>query len=166
MYPRSFAPRVARTSNFQRAVPGGHRSRLGGAEMHLVDTNVLSELARPRPNAAVVRWFESHQETAISVISIDELSYGIARAPHARRRMLATWFDAMLDGVDRVFDVTPSITRAAGELRAAREAVGRPVAQADMLICATALVHGLTLVTRNVGDFRGCWAVLVDPFDS
>lgn len=132
--------------------------------MHLVDTNVLSELARPRPHAGVLGWLETHQRIAISVVSVEELSYGIARAPDARRRELASWFDAMLDSVERVLDVTPSIARAAGELRATRDSVGRPVAQADMLICATALVHGLTLVTRNVADFRGCGAVLVDPF--
>ncbi|HET6584840.1 MAG TPA: PIN domain-containing protein [Nannocystaceae bacterium] len=60
--------------------------------------------------------------------------------------------------------VTPSIARAAGELRARRAGRGRPVAQADMLIAATAVVHGLTLATRNVADFVDCGVVLVDPF--
>jgi toxin FitB len=60
--------------------------------------------------------------------------------------------------------VTPAIARASGELRAAREARGRRVAMADMLIAATALAHGLTLATRNVRDFESCGVSLVDPF--
>ena len=61
-------------------------------------------------------------------------------------------------------DITPAISRAAGELRAGRDTMGRRLAQADMLIAATALVHGLTLATRDVNDFDGCGVVLVDPF--
>jgi predicted nucleic acid-binding protein len=61
--------------------------------------------------------------------------------------------------------VTSSIARAAGELPAAREGAGHRVAQADALIAATAVVHGLTLTTRNVRDFAGCGVVLFDPFD-
>ena len=87
----------------------------------LVDTNVVSELARPRPNARVVAWFSEQSRIHLSVITLD---------------------------------VTPAIARASGELRAARETSGRRVAMADMLIAATALAHGLTLVTRNVRDFR------------
>jgi toxin FitB len=132
--------------------------------VHLVDTNVWSELARPRPDAAVLRWLTQHEEVAISVVSIEELAYGVARAPHPRRRKLAAWFEAMIESAERVLDVTSAVARAAGELRAARDSVGRPVAQADMLICATALVHGLTLATRNVNDFDGCGVVVVDPF--
>lgn len=112
----------------------------------------------------MLRWFERQDAIAISVISVEELAYGVAHAPESRRARLATWFDAMIETIDRILDVTPPIARAAGELRAARDASGRPVAQADMLICATALVHGLTLATRNRGDFDGCGVVVVDPF--
>lgn len=132
--------------------------------MHLVDTNVLSELARSRPHTAVLRWFQRLDAVALSVISVEELAYGIARAPSARRVKLAAWFDEMVDSVAALLDITPAIARAAGELRAARDAVGRRVAQADMLIAATALVHGLTLATRNIDDFDRCGIVLVDPF--
>ncbi len=56
------------------------------------------------------------------------------------------------------------MARAAGELRAAREATGRRVAQADMLIAATAVIHGFTLATRNTRDVAGCGVALIDPF--
>lgn len=134
--------------------------------MHLVDTNVLSELARPRPAPAVLRWFAALDAVAISVVSVEELAYGVARAPAARRPKLAAWFEALIGTVDNIFDVTPAIGRASGEVRAARDTAGRPASQSDMLIAATALVHGLTLATRNIADFDGCGVVVVDPFSS
>lgn len=106
----------------------------------------------------------SHERIAISVISLEELAYGVAHAPAARRPKLASWLDSMLDSVAQILGVTPAIARASGDLRAARDASGGPVAQADMLIAATALVHGLTLATRDVGDFDGCGIVVIDPF--
>jgi predicted nucleic acid-binding protein len=132
--------------------------------VHLVETNVLSEMVRPRPNANVLRWLAAQDALGISVVSLEELAYGIARAPAPRRPKLAAWFESMLESVDRVYDVTPAVARAAGELRAARDRAGRSVAQADMLIAATAVVHGLTLATRNVADFEGCGLIIADPF--
>ena len=133
--------------------------------MHLVDTNVLSELSKRRPSAALIRWFESTEVIALSVVSVEELAFGIARAPDARRLKLTRWFGALLDSASAILDVTSSIARAAGELRAAREGAGHRLAQADAMIAATALVHGLTLATRNVRDFTGCGVALFDPFD-
>ncbi|MGA7120213.1 MAG: PIN domain-containing protein, partial [Polyangiaceae bacterium] len=80
------------------------------------------------------------------------------------RSRLVRWLDALLEARPTVLDVTAAIARASGELRAAREARGRRVAQADMLIAATALAQGLTLATRNGRDFEGCGVALVDPF--
>jgi hypothetical protein len=130
----------------------------------LVDTNVLSELPRPRPNARVVRWFSAQETIHVSVVTLEELSFGIARSTPASRSRLGRWFDALLEARPIVLDVTAAIARASGELRAAREARGRRVAQADMLIAATALAHGLTLVTRNARDFEECGVTVVDPF--
>jgi toxin FitB len=134
--------------------------------MYLVDTNVLSEPARPRPAASVLRFFEVNVAIVISAISIEELAYGIARAPTVRHQKLLAWFEALIESVERVVDVTPEVARTAGELRAMRERAGRPVAQADMLIAASAAVHRLTLVTRNVSDFEGCGVRVLDPFRS
>ena len=134
--------------------------------MFLVDTNVLSELPRPRPNPGVVRWLAEQKAIILSVVSVEELTFGVARVPGSRRKKLARWLDAILDSAVQVLDVNLAIARAAGELRSARESVGRRVAQADMLIAATALVHGLTLATRNGRDFDGCGVALFDPFKS
>ena len=125
---------------------------------------MLSELPRPRPNPEVLRWLAAQRGIQMSVVTLEELAFGVARAKVGARARLGRWLDALLESKPRVFDVTPAIARASGELRAAREARGRRVAQADMLIAATALVHGLGLATRNARDFEGCGVTLVDPF--
>lgn len=133
--------------------------------MCLVDANVLSELPRPRPNAAVLRWLHQQPTIVLSVVSVEELTFGVARAPLPRRAKLAAWLDELLGSAAEILGVTEAVARAAGELRAARESAGRRVAQADMLIAATAVIHGLTLATRNGRDFVGCGVALVDPFE-
>jgi len=131
---------------------------------YLLDTNVVSELARPRPNANVLRWFETQREIVLSVVSIEELSYGIARAKPADQRRLIPWFEGLLALPAEIVPVDAKIARASGELRAARERTGRTIAQADMLIAATALISGRTLVTRNTRDFEACGVAILDPF--
>jgi predicted nucleic acid-binding protein len=132
--------------------------------MFLVDTNVVSELTRKQPSVHVTAWLQRQPAVVISVVTIEELSYGIARARSPRRRQLNRWLDELVGAAAAVLDVTEAVGRSAGELRAAREDTGRRVAQADMLIAATALVHGLVLATRNVRDFSGCGLAIVDPF--
>jgi predicted nucleic acid-binding protein len=130
----------------------------------LVDTNVISELPRRRPNLAVVRWLESQPVVVLSAISIEELAFGVARAKGKAREELQEWLDLLLGSGLRVVDVTAAIARTAGELRALREAKGRPVAQADMLVAACAVHERLVLATRNVRDFEGCGIAVVNPF--
>lgn len=132
--------------------------------MFLVDTNVVSELTRKAPSAHVIAWLGRQPTVMISVVTIEELSYGIARARSPRRRDLGRWLDDLVAAAAAVLDVTEAIARSAGELRAAREDAGRRVAQADMIIAATAHVHDLVLATRNVRDFAGCGVRIVDPF--
>ena len=130
---------------------------------YLVDTNVISELVRPRPDRHLLAWAERLDRVVLSAISIEELTFGVARAAGARRSALGRWLDAVLASAE-VLAVTAEIARTAGQLRAARETRGRRVAQADMLIAATALNAGLTLATRNLRDFDGTGVRIVDPF--
>lgn len=132
---------------------------------YLVDTNVLSELPRPRPSTAVLRWLDSQRQVAISAITLEELTFGVERGRGSSRDRLRSWLQALLDAAPRVLPVTALIASTAGRLRAQREARGRPVAQADMLVAASAITEGLVLATRNLKDFEGCGVALVNPFE-
>ena len=130
----------------------------------LVDTNVLRELPRPRPDEGVLRWFAAQRGIHLSVVTLEELAFGIARGTPSSRVRLGRWLDALLASRPVLLEVTPAISRACGELRASRATLGYRVAQADMLVAATALAHGLTLVTHKGRDFEGCGVALFDPF--
>lgn len=127
----------------------------------LVDTNVLSELARPRPNARVLAWAQTINKISLSVITVEEIQFGLAWKPNPR---LQAWFDAFLQDHCELHPITTPIAAAAGRLRGTLAARGAPRTQADMLIAATAQLERLTLVTRNVRDFARCGIALLDPF--
>ncbi len=132
--------------------------------MYLLDTNVLSELPRKKPDARVVEWMGQQEQIAISAITIEELEYGVRRAEGSVRGRLQVWFGKLLELSPFVIPVDEKIALAAGSLRASRESNGRPVAQADMLIAATAVTTGRILVTRNTRDFESCGVALFNPF--
>lgn len=130
----------------------------------LVDTNVLSELASPEPDPGVALWAATAPlPIQISVVTLEEIYFGLSWRPHRR---LIDWFDEFLKRSCETLPVTAEIARRAGELRGQLRAAGRQRTQADMLIAATAQVHQLSLVTRNVKDFEGCGVPLLDPFAS
>jgi toxin FitB len=129
----------------------------------LCDTNIISELARPRPNAGVLAWSSDVLFISISVITLEEIAYGLAAKPNAR---VEAWFDQFLQTSCRILPITEAIAHQAGTLRGALQVQGKPRTQADMLIAATARVHNLTLITRNVRDFQDCGISLLNPFES
>lgn len=122
----------------------------------LLDTNVISEAARPHPEPSVIRRLAETEETAaLSATTWHELRYGVQRLPAGRRREALEIF---LNTLANRFPVLPYDARAAewhAVQRARLEASGVRVAAADGQIAATAVTNGLTLVTRNVGDFAG-----------
>lgn len=126
----------------------------------LLDTNIVSELCRQRPNAGVAAWAAGVMDFSLSVITVEEVAYGLAWRSNAR---IAAWFDGFLLRC-QVWPVTQDVARRAGEWRGAFAAKGVVRSQADLLIAATAQRHGLTLVTRNLRDFDGCGIALLDPF--
>ena len=135
--------------------------------MFLVDTDVLSALAKRRRHAHVEAWFAGQRsgELFVSVISIGEIERGIAlqrRKNSDFAAMLATWLDQVLNVYgDRVLPFDLASARRWGQLSAALGHRG-----ADLQIAATALEHGLTVVTRNVSDFEPTGASVLDPFSS
>ena len=130
--------------------------------MALVDTNVISELMRRAPDAHVLRWLERTPQIAVSVITVDEIVFGLTRRA---LQPLRQRFDEFLANL-QVLDIDHRIARRAGELRGALAARGIARSQSDMLIAATAQVHALTLVTRNTRDFEGCGIAVLNPFDA
>lgn len=132
--------------------------------MYLADTNIVSELMRPRPDVGVQQWSERLERSALAVVisamTVDEIIYGLDRKPHAAKML---WFDRFLQNCN-VLPVTDMVARRAGEMRAQLAARGQTREQADMLIAATAQVHALTLVTRNARDFDGCGIAVLNPF--
>jgi toxin FitB len=128
----------------------------------LCDTNVISELARPRPNAGVLTWSNEVSFISVSVITVEEIAYGLAAKPNVR---VQAWFAQFLQSNCQIFPITEAIAHQAGTLRGLLQTRGKPRTQADMLIAATAKVHNLTLVTRNVRDFQDCSILLLNPFD-
>ena len=135
----------------------------------LLDTNVISETVRSRPHRNVIDWIatEMPENLAISFVTLSELSDGVATdRDQGRRRKLTNWVE--LEVSDRFRDRTLPLTsnvlidwlRLGRRLRAA----GRSREAADLLIAATARVHNLTLVTRNVRDFADTGLTVYNPW--
>lgn len=129
--------------------------------MHLCDTNVVSELARPAPDPGVLSWAAGVTEVALSVVTLDEIRYGLAWRPIPR---IIAWFDRFLESRCEILPFTADVAELSGRLRGRLRARGETRTQADMMIAATARFHGLTLVTRNVADFESCGVSLLNPF--
>jgi predicted nucleic acid-binding protein len=137
--------------------------------MYLLDTNVISELRKARAGKAdrhVAAW-ASNQRVAhlfVSVINIQELEIGVLLAERRDPRvgqLLRTWLDAhvLLAFGERILPVDTAVARRSAELH-----VPNPRPVRDGLIAATALVHGLTVVTRNVADFEPTGVQILNPW--
>lgn len=131
----------------------------------LADANVLSEPTRSAPHPPVIDWLRRHErDLAVDPVILGEIRFGILLLPRSRRRSrLERWFEG---GVGRLeclpWDAQTGLRWA--ELLASLRASGRTMPIKDSLIAATALVHGLTLATRNRTDFERAGVDVVDPF--
>jgi len=135
----------------------------------LLDTNVVSEPMKPRPNPGVITWLASVNEDSVylSVVTLTELRYGIERlASGTRRRRLDDWLrqDLPLRFEGRIVPVDATVADACGRLVARSEASGRPIEPRDAFIAATAEAYDMTLVTRNVSDFHSTLKSILSPW--
>jgi predicted nucleic acid-binding protein len=135
----------------------------------LLDTNVVSEWVKPRPNSGVVTWLAEVDEDRvfISVVTLAELRHGIERmAAGTRRARLDAWLTDELTArfEARILSVDAAIANMWGRIVARGQASGRPVGPMDAFIAATAEQQNLTLVTRNVSDFEALGIHLINPW--
>jgi toxin FitB len=135
----------------------------------LLDTNVVSEGIRPRPDAAVLAWTsqQAESEVAISIVTLAELRQGISQTEqNDRRRTLAEWIESEVSRSFEKQTLFLTIDVLTDWLSLARRlgALGRPQSAPDLLIAATARVHSLILVTRNLRHFVNTGLVLYDPW--
>lgn len=136
---------------------------------YLLDTSAVSEPVRAKPDERVIGWLREREESALflSVLTLGELHKGIAGLPEgARRNQLRNWVDEALarrfEG--RILDVGLDIASEWGRLQAEARRRGQPLPVVGSLIAATAIVHHLTVVTRNAQDFTRCGAAVYDPW--
>jgi predicted nucleic acid-binding protein len=135
----------------------------------LLDTTAVSEWMKPLPNPSVIRWLAEVDEDRvyISVMTLAELRYGSERLPpSARKSRLETWLreELPLRFEGRLLIIETAIADAWGRVMNRCSAAGRPIGVMDAFFAATAEVHGLTLVTRNVSDFTATGTPLLNPW--
>jgi predicted nucleic acid-binding protein len=135
----------------------------------LVDSNVISEIMRPAPEARVAAWSQRTPKPMLflSAVSMGELRKGVTILPQSARRaqlkksiaaQVPHWFEG------RILPLTKAIAERWGELDGTRQLAGRPLNVPDGMIAATALEHDLTMVTRNVKDFAALGVALINPW--
>jgi predicted nucleic acid-binding protein len=137
--------------------------------MILLDTNVVSETQRPRGSPLVkARVEERGADLFLNAIVMGELRFGIALLRDPRRRdALAAWYDQLVARfADVILPVTLEVAEVWGDLSARLQDAGRRMEAQDGLIAATALVHDLTLWTRNIRDFDGTGVRLLNPWEA
>lgn len=133
----------------------------------LLDTNLLSETMRVRPDPGVTAWMRSQvaDELVVSVLSLGEIRRGvILRAPGRRKEMLRKWLAEDIPQDYTALPVDEAIALEWGRLTAEARAKGRPIPETDALLVATALALGLTIVTRNERHCAGWGAPHINPW--
>jgi predicted nucleic acid-binding protein len=137
---------------------------------YLLDTNILSETRKRDPTPSVADWLAATPSgwLHVSVLTLGEIGQGIARlrarGDQERASALEGWLRGLETGfADRVLPVTLPVASAWGRQNGGRQ--GHPIPVIDALIAATARVHGMTVVTRNVKDFELAGVQVLNPFE-
>lgn len=133
---------------------------------YLIDTNVISELARPKPAQSVAAWFEEVADEALhlSVLTLGQLRRGVEKLPSGKRKeKLRYWLEQELPAWfgERLLPIDSGVADIWGRLQAGAQ---RTLPAVDSLLAATALHHQLRLVTRNSSDFEVAGLVTINPW--
>lgn len=137
---------------------------------YLLDTCVISELVKSKPNKKVVSWIEKNDEDNffLSSLTFGELYKDIAKLPDSKKKKkLSQWIEHDLKErfTGKIFDIDLLVAKTWGEIQGASETAGSPMPAIDSLIAATGLSHDLTVVTRNVADMQQSGATLLNPWE-
>jgi len=138
--------------------------------MIILDTNVISELMRPAPEARVLRWFggQAAEDLHVTAVTMAEILYGIELVSTSRRR------DVLRAGAEKMFEIVfadhiltfeDRAARVFSQIASARRRQGKPISESDAQVAAITRVHGATLATRNPYVFEGCGVRLVNPWE-
>lgn len=134
----------------------------------LLDTNVVSEMVKPKPHAGVMQWISGADESLLyfSVVTLGEIRKGItSRLGPDRKTQLESWLREMVHRFsDRILPVDMAVADRWGRLSGTCKAKGVTLPVIDGLLAATALQYDLTFVTRNVGDVQHTGVDLLDPW--
>jgi predicted nucleic acid-binding protein len=137
----------------------------------VLDTNVIAELMRPRPEPKVMAWADRLAPGTAGLTSMNEaeILHGIARLPEGRRReALQRSWDTLLPALfhERVWEFDREAAHWSAQVLRQRERLGRPMTTADAVIAATTLARSARLATRNVADFEGIGIDLINPWQA
>ena len=135
----------------------------------LLDTNVISELIKPKPEPKVTRWIDGTDEEVLflSVLTLGEIRKGVVLLPRsARRSVLETWLskELPLRFSGRILSIDPGVADRWGQISGLTSAKGVHVGVIDGLLAATAIEHNLTLVTRDIRDVAATGVTLFNPW--
>lgn len=139
--------------------------------MLVLDTNLISELMRPRPEAAVLAWVGAQpmKAMAITAVSSMEIRFGIHILPDGKRRseLDRKFSELIAQGfAGRILPFDGQAGEACADIRAVRQRNGRRISTEDAMIAAIAKVHGATVVTRDANGFAGCGVPVVNPWEA
>lgn len=137
--------------------------------MIVLDTNVLSEVICPHPNAEVLSWMQDQPRSALftTTVTQGELLYGLRLLEDGQRK--AKLFDAVqsiftIDMAGRVLSFDSDAADAYAQIAAGRKNAGKPISQFDAMIAAITLSRGARLATRNTKDFGDCGITVINPW--
>jgi predicted nucleic acid-binding protein len=138
---------------------------------YLLDTCVISELAKPKPEKKVIKWIEGYDEDFffLSVLTLGEIQKGIAKLSDEKRKAsYQRWLDTDLRArfSHRILPISLDVALEWGIVQGKSESAGRPLPTIDSLLGATAIVHNLTVVTRNEIDLTATGASVFNPWNT
>ncbi len=138
--------------------------------MIILDTNVISELMKERPDSRVAQWLslQRPQDLALTAFAIAEISRGLSRLPKGKRRNtfeqnFTSFVHEAFTG--RIFPFDEDAALLCGNLANMREKVGMTADPVDLMIASIAKSHNASIATRNIKDFSGCGIILINPWE-